>query len=238
MQRPFTLRAGAVIGSLALALGMFAPSAEASFAKSLNKSYGGTLGTNTSTRTQQLTSDPDGIAQGSVSTEYNPTLVSLKSILPGPFFDVNALIGVRKDGEDFERYVTDTAFFAGLPFSYAETGYLQVAFVRHPGTTQQSIIPTAPGYVVVDTDGETNGDDTHALFFQALDPNSTEFATYRIYQEDGTGHRVLPDYLKNLDNETFTSGITPAVVSGALPEPATVSLVFAGGALMLIRRRR
>ena len=230
---------GAAFAITFAALGTWAPSAEASFARALRKSYGGTLSTNTSTSTQQLTSDPDGIAKGSVSTEYNPAIVTLKGLMPGPVFDVSALIGIRlpTDPAGSERFVSGAAYFAGLPFAFQETGYLQVSFLRHPGTTEQSIINPLPNFDIVDTDGEINGDDTHALFFQALNPGSSAMAAYRIYQEDGTKHAVLPDYLINLDNELFTSGITEANVEGIVPEPAMLSLA-GSGVLLLMRRRR
>jgi hypothetical protein len=211
---------------------------EASFAKKIGSSYGGTLSTSTSLSTQQLTADPASILQGSMSTEYDPTLVSLQSLIPNEFFHVSALIGVHLPGDPTERFVTDTAFFGGLPAGATETGYLQVSFQRFAGFDTQASIPTLPGYVVVDTDGETDGDETHALVFKSITENRNAVATYHIYQEDGTHHAVLPDYLIDLTGQTADSPIGDAIVSGVVPEPTIGALVIAFAGALGLRRRR
>src|SRR4051794_12731616 len=126
-----------VLAGFAVAL---APAvSEASFSRSLS----GSLSTNRSISTQQLTADPASILQGSMSTTYDPHVVSLTDLIPGPEFDVSALIGIRLPTDDTpnaERFVSGAAFFAGLPYAYQETGYIQVSFFRHPGSTAQSII--------------------------------------------------------------------------------------------------
>jgi hypothetical protein len=108
--------------------------------------------------------------------------------------------------------------------------------MRKPDTASQSIIDPLPGYVIVDEDGATDGDDTHAMFFKANAPGALNTASYHLYREDGTKHDVLPDYLRNLDNELFTTGITDATITAA-PEPACTGLLAAGGVLALLRRR-
>jgi hypothetical protein len=213
---------------------------EASLARRLGSRYGGTLSTNTSTSTQQLTSDPASVLQGSVSTEYDPAVVSLIDLFPSEFFNVSALIGVRLPGDPLttERFVTDTAFFGGLPAGVTETGYLQVSFQRFAGFDTVATVPTLPGYVVVDTDGETEGDETHALLFKSvtLDPNA--IASYHIYQEDGTGHAVVPDYMTIIGGGFIEGPIESATVSSLIPEPTAGVLGVACAGLLAMRRRR
>jgi hypothetical protein len=214
---------------------------QASFARLVGSSYGGTLSTNTSLSTQQLTADPASVLQGSVSTEYDPSIVSLESLIPSEFFHVSALIGVRLPGDppSTERFVTDTTFFGGgLPAGVTETGYLQVSFERFAGFDQVSTIPTQPGYVAVDADGETDGDETHALLFRSISADPNAIATYHIYQEDGTHHAVVPDYLEDLSEQTATNPIADATVSGVVPEPTIGALALAAGGLLSLRRRR
>jgi hypothetical protein len=223
-----------VIAAFALSAAWPAVS-EAAFARRLS----GRLGSNPSMSTQQLTGDPASIQMGSMSTEYEPDKVSLIELLPGPTFDVTALIGIRLDGDapGTERFVSDSAYFAGLPYSFAETGYIQVSFFRQGDVTGQSLIDFREGYQLVDEDGPGGGDDTHALFFDVLDPNA--IPVYHIYREDGTKHDVAPDYLTTINGETFTTDITDATVSGAVPEPtfAGVGLTMLAG-LALRRRAR
>jgi hypothetical protein len=232
----FFLAGGAVVASLLLLPAV----SEASLARKLGSRYGGTLSTNTSISTQQLTADPASILQGSMSTEYDPSLVSLQSLIPNEFFHVSALIGVRLPGDPpaTERFVTDTAFFGGLPAGVTETGYLQVSFQRFAGFDQQASIATLPGYVVVDTDGETDGDETHALVFKSITDNRNAIATYHIYQEDGTRHAVLPDYLIDLTGQTADSPIGDATVSGIVPEPTVGAVAMAFAGILGLRRRR
>jgi hypothetical protein len=226
---------------LAVLFAALVPSvSEASFARKIGSSYGGTLSSNTSLSTQQLTSDPASILRGSVSTEYDPTLVSLQDLIPSEFFHVSALIGIRLPGDPptTERVVTDTAFFGGLPAGVTETGYLQVSFERFAGFDQTATVPTLPGYVVVDTDGETDGDETHALLFKSITENRNAIASYHVFQEDGTHHAVLPDYLVDLTGQTVDNPITDATVSGVVPEPTAGALALAFAGLMGLRRRR
>ena len=228
-------------GGAAVVLLLLLPAvSEASFARSIGSRYGGTLSTNTSLSTQQLTADPASILKGSMSTEYDPTLVSLQSLIPSEFFHVSALIGVRLPGDPptAERFVTDTAFFGGLPTGVMETGYLQVSFERFAGFDQQATVPTLPGYVVADTDGETDGDETHALVFKSITENRNAIATYHIYQEDGTHHAVLPDYLVDLTGQTAGSPIGDATVAATVPEPTVGALAMALAGMLGLRRRR
>jgi hypothetical protein len=230
----FLFAGGAVVASLLLLPSV----SEASLAKKLGTRYGGTLSTNTSLSTQQLTADPASILQGSMSTEYDPSLVSLQSLIPNEFFHVSALIGVHLPGDPIERFVTDTSFFGGLPAGVTESGYLQVSFQRFAGFDQVATIATLPGYVVVDVDGETEGDDTHALIFKSITDNRNAIATYHIYQEDGTHHAVLPDYMINLAGETAEGPIGDARVDGIVPEPTTGALAMAVAGVLGLRRRR
>jgi len=230
----FILAGGAVVASLVL----FPAVSEASLARKLGSRYGGTLSSNTSISTQQLTADPASILQGSMSTEYDPTLVSLQQLIPSEFFHVSALIGVRLPGDPTERFVTDTAFFGGLPAGATQSGYLQVSFQRFAGFDQQASIATLPGYVVVDTDGETDGDETHALVFKSITDNRNAIASYHIYQEDGTHHAVLPDYLIDLTGQTADSPIGDATVSGTVPEPTVGAAAMAFAGVLGLRRRR
>jgi hypothetical protein len=208
---------------------------------SFSRTYSGRLSSNGSISTQQLTADPANIAQGSMSTLYEPGKVSLEEIIPGPEFDITALIGVRlpTDSPTTERFVTYDAYIAGSPLAYAETGYLQVTFVRKEGSTAESTINDREGFVVVDTDGPLGGDDTHAMFFRSVvldDPNLTP--TYTLYNEDGTMHDVLPDYLRQINGET-SFDIQDAVLSGPVPEPGTGAIVLAlAGAAAMRRGRR
>src|SRR5687768_9305989 len=111
----------------------FSGFSEASFYRSLGGSTSGSsLSTTRSFSTQQLTADPVSIGRGSMSTEYDPDVVRLTDLFPGPSFDTTALIGIRlaTDPPTFERFVSDSAFFAGLPYAFEETGYVQVSFFR------------------------------------------------------------------------------------------------------------
>jgi hypothetical protein len=228
-------------GGVAVAAVLLFPAvSEASFAKKVGSRYGGTLSTNTSLSTQQLTADPASILQGSMSTEYDPLLVSLQSLIPNEFFHVSALIGVRLPGDPptTERFVTDTAFFGGLPAGVTETGYMQVSFQRFAGFQTQATIPTLPGYLVVDADGETDGDETHALIFKSITADPNAIASYHIYQEDGTRHAVLPDYLISTAGETAEGPIGDATVDGVVPEPTAGALAAAVAGILGLRRRQ
>ena len=233
----FLFAGGAVVVASLL---LFPAVSEASFAKQIGSRYGGTLSTNTSLSTQQLTADPASIQQGSMSTEYDPSLVSLQSLIPSDFFQVSALIGVHLPGDPVERFVTDTAFFGGLPTGVSESGYLQVSFHRRPGLEfqGQASVPTLPGYVFVASNGETDGDETHALLFKSITDNRNAIASYHIYQEDGTHHAVVPDYLIDLTGQTADSPIGDATVSGVVPEPTVGAVAMAFAGVLGLRRRR
>src|SRR5688500_17136440 len=55
---------------------------EASFANRFGTSYSTSLSSNTSTRTQSLTGDPDNVVRGSSSATYEPNKVLLDAIYP------------------------------------------------------------------------------------------------------------------------------------------------------------
>jgi hypothetical protein len=220
----------------------FSSASQASFYKSLTGSSSGSkLSTTTSFSTQQLTADPASILRGSMSTEYDADVMTLSDLFPGPSFDTTALIGIRllTDPPTFERLVSDTVFFAGLPYPFEETGYVQVSFFRKEGNLEQSVINPFPGFTLYTVNGETDGDDTHALFFNVATTDLSATATYRTYREDGSMHAVLPDYLQNLQNEVATT-FTESVVSAPVPEPSVLSLgiLIAGGGLLRRGGRR
>src|SRR4051812_38109623 len=89
------------------AIGAAMPSvSEASFARALGGSYGGTLSTNKSISTQQLTADPASVLRGSTSTQYDPCVVNLSCIeaLDG-FHITKAFVGVTYDHGETEKLI-------------------------------------------------------------------------------------------------------------------------------------
>src|SRR5215212_8161048 len=89
---------------------------EASFAKAIGSRYGGTLSSNTSISTQQLTADPVTVLRGSTSTEYDPNVVRLGNIFAEDGFHITAAyVGVSFDGET-EDLVSLSHFLEGLDF--------------------------------------------------------------------------------------------------------------------------
>jgi hypothetical protein len=167
----------------------FPTAAEASLAQKLGTSYGGRLGGSTTTSTWQATGDPAWIQEGSMSTEYDPLVASLFDVKPGPAFDITVIVGVRSlnpNDPSGEVLVPLQRFYNGLPSSYVETGYLQVAFLRKEGNTEQSFIPFEEGYVQVDVEGTQGGDDTHAMFFRNISGDPDKEGSFRLYAENGT----------------------------------------------------
>src|SRR5688500_2324370 len=105
--------------------------------------YSGTLSTNTSIRKQQLVCDPAEPKQGSTSTLYDPSMVTLTGVMPGPGYNNLGFIGhveVRlRSGNTLLQPLV--AFFQN-PLG-TETGYVQMQY-RLSGSAGQ-ITPPA-GY--------------------------------------------------------------------------------------------
>jgi hypothetical protein len=213
---------------------------EASFAKKLGSRYGGTLSSNTSTRTQQLTADPVSVLKGSTSTEYNPNVVHLSSINAEPgFYVTEAYVGVTFDNGETEDLVRLGQFIEGLAFDYKETGYLQVFY---SASESYESFAAQEGYVIVDTDGEIEGDNTHTMLFDYIAESPTTIAAYRLYADDGA-RGTSPDSLVSFEDPSFViRDIAEANVAGALiPLPAALGpalIGFAGiGVVKRLRRR-
>jgi hypothetical protein len=218
---------------------------EASLARQLGSSYGGTLSNKRSIRTQQLTADPVSVLRGSTSTEYDPKVVSLDNVFALEGFDVTAAyVGV--DQGEGEQLITLAQYRAGgdfLPFH--ETGYLQVFYEREGVETFQTLASGGhgtvdTGYNVADQDGVTNADNTHTTFFHYIAENDTTVAKYRLYADDGT-RGIAPDSLTSVDDpETSIRDIQEANVAAALiPLPAALGPGLIGlAAVAVVKRMR
>jgi hypothetical protein len=227
-------------------VGVAVPSVtEASFAKRIGSRYGGTLSTNTSLSTQQLTADPVTVLRGSTSTTYDPRIVSLDSISALEGFHVTkAFVGVTYNHGETEKLLC-YAEYRELQNSdcFKETGYLQVFYARDcEGSEQSSIKPVEDGFVVRDEDGETQGDNTHTMFFKYIAEDPTTAAKYRLYADDGE-RGACADGLVSIDDPNFViRDIAEANVSANMvPLPAALgpALVCLGGvALHRLRQRR
>jgi hypothetical protein len=233
-----------MVGSLlALALLSALPStSEASFARRLGSRYGGTLSSNTSTSTQQLTADPVTVLRGSTSTEYDPSVVHLQDVNAEPgFFITQGFVGVADKETEGERLVTLGQFFDSYPGQYVETGYLQVFYSREEGPMLSALsAPVDDGYVVVDTDGETDGDNTHTMLFKYLAENPNTLAHYRLYADDGERGSSYDSLVSTEDPNFEIRDIQEANVAGALiPLPAAVGPALLGlGAVGVVKKLR
>ena len=213
---------------------------EASFARAFGSRYGGTLSSNTSLSTQQLTADPVTVLRGSTSTEYDPAVVRLSNVLAEEGFHITeAYVGVSFDGET-EDLVSLGQFLEGLNFEYEETGYLQVFYARNEeGPSFQTLtMPGDDGYVVVDTDGELEGDNTHTMLFKYIAEDITTLAKYRLYADDGS-RGTSPDSLVSVEDPSFViRDIEEANVQGALiPLPAAAGPGLIGLAVVAVVKR-
>jgi hypothetical protein len=228
----------------ALIVGSLPAVSEASFARRIGSSYGGTLSSNTSLSTQQLTADPVTVLKGSTSTEYDPSVVKLNNITAEPGFTITeAYVGVRFEGEEGEDLVSLNQFLEGLEMNFVETGYLQVFYKRTEGEGGFETLATSEGYVVVDQDGEVNGDNTHTMTFDYLAEDPKTVAKYRLYADDGS-RGTSADSLVSIEDPTFRiHDIAEANVAGPLvvPLPAAFGpglIGLVGVAMHGIRRRR
>ena len=240
--------AGALV-ALSLA-GALPATTEASFASRLGARYGGTLGSNASTSTQQLTADPVSVLRGSTSLSYDPGVVSLSNVFAEDGFRITeAYVGVTFDGSESEDLVSLSQFFSGLAFDFEETGYLQVFYAKayDETTSYRERRPIESyfddGYRVVDSDGEVSGDNTHTMLFNYLAEDASTLANYRLYADDGS-RGTSADYLVSVDDPNFIiRDIEEANVGGALvPLPAAFGPGLIGlagiGFAQLLRRRR
>ena len=216
---------------------------EASFARAIGSSYGGTLSSNTSISTQRLTADPVTVLKGSTSTTYDPDVVRLNNITAEEGFRIKeAYVGVSFDGGETEDLVSLGQFLEGLAFEFDETGYLQVFYERDDGGPAALTLEGGDddGYVVMDTDGEIFGDNTHTMLFDYIAENDTTVASYRLYADDGS-RGTSPDSLVSVDDPSFViRDIAEANVAAALiPLPAALGPGLIGlGAVVLHRLRK
>jgi hypothetical protein len=212
---------------IALALVSAYPAvSEASFAKKIGSRYGGTLSSNTSTRTQQLTADPVTTLRGSTSTEYDPSVVSLDNIFAEEgFFVTEAYVGMTYDEGETEALISLGAFIESGHLEGRETGYLQVFYASASGEVlfSAAVSSLEEGYTVVDTDGEIEGDNTHTMLFNYIAENDSTLAKYRLYADDGS-RGATADSLVSTEDPTFIiRDIAEANVAGSLiPPPGTL----------------
>jgi hypothetical protein len=222
-------------------VGSMPASSEASFAKAIGSRYGGTLSSSTSLSTQQLTADPVTVLRGSTSTEYDPSVVRLSNITAEEGFIITeAYVGVSFDGGESEDLVSLGQFLEGLAFEFEETGYLQVFYHRtDEGPPSLLSEQSEGGYVVVDTDGEIEGDNTHTMLFDYIAENINTLAHYRLYADDGS-RGTSPDFLVSIeDPNLIIRDIAEANVAGALvPIPAALGPGLIGLAGVVIHRLR
>jgi hypothetical protein len=219
--------------------GAWPAASEASFASALGSRYGGTLSSNTTIRTQQLTADPVTVLRGSTSTEYDPSVVRLQNVFAEEGFIVTeAYVGVRFDGET-EDLVSLGQFLEGLDFEYEETGYLQVFYQRAGESQVSALLTMDEGYTVVARGGETAGDNTHTMQFRYIAEDDTTVAKYRLYADDGA-RGTSPDFLVSVqDPGVMIRNIEEATVAGALiPLPAALGPGLVGLAAAVIAKRR
>jgi hypothetical protein len=216
--------------------------AEASFAKRIGSSYGGTLSTSTSLSTQQLTADPVTVLRGSTSTTYDPCVVSLDNLeaLDG-FHITKAFVGVTYDHGETEKLLCFDDY-KNSEHCFKETGYLQVFYARDCEPAEKSAKPVEDGFVVRDQDGVTNGDNTHTMFFKYISEDLTKVASYRLYADDGERGKCA-DHLVSVDDPSFKiRDIADAKVSAnMIPLPAALgpALICLGGmAIQRLRKHR
>lgn len=232
---------------LALAIFMIPGAAEAAFAKKVGSKYGGTLKSNKSMKTQQLTADPVSVLRGSTSTTYDPSVVSLDQIFAEEgFFLTSTLIEVRFiGGEGTGTSLISYGEYREIPREFfVETGYVQVFYEAQSFETFGSfaLAEEGDGYVTVDTDGETEGDNTHTMLFNYIAENESTVAHYRLYADDGSRGEG-PDSLVSFEDPDFViRDIEEANVAGALiplpPALVPALLGFAGvGVVKKLRKR-
>jgi hypothetical protein len=233
-----TLFAFAVIGAAVPTV------SEAAFAKRIGSSYGGTLSTNKSISTQQLTADPVTVLRGSTSTTYDPCVVSLDGLeaLDG-FHITKAFVGVSYDHGATEKLLCFDDYKNAeqqQQHCFQETGYLQVFYARDCESSEKSTKPVEDGFVVRDQDGVTNGDNTHTMFFKYIAEDPTTVAHYRLYADDGERGKHA-DYLVSIDDPCHKIfDIHDATVSAnMIPLPAALGPGLIGlGGVVLHRLRK
>lgn len=220
---------------------------EASFARRVGSRYGGTLSSNSSIRTQQLTADPVTVLRGSTSTEYDPSVVRLNNVFALDGFFVNSVyVAVTFDGGETEQLITLGQFIEGLGIAFQETGYLQVFYQREEGQGFEIPFEESPndGYVVVDTGGEIHGDLTHSMLFNYIAEDLGTIARYRLYADNGS-RGFSADSLVSIDDPNFEiRDIEEATVAGAgngalIPLPAAFGPGLVGLAVVgLVKKYR
>lgn len=184
--------------------------------------YSGTLSSNASIRKQQLICDPAEPKEGSTSVRYDPSVVTLSGVIPGPGYDNLGFIGLIEVRSSGGNTILQPLVAWLNNRNFEETGYVQIRY-KLQGNAGQLAPPS--GYSIIEEDGAT-GVDTHAFFFD-LKPGVplTANAQYSIFAAHGaTFSNNQEDYLVSNDGLNTRSGpddLAPAFVSSNRPPEIT-----------------
>lgn len=237
-------------------------SAESTFAALAQQAggsgYSGTLSNNKAIRKQQLIADPNHPISGSTSLSYDPSVVTISSLIFGPGYGGTGFVEVD-DGEG--TFLQDIDSFLSSPAG-SETGYAQVFYslggpiitfgastplgASLPTTPGQ--IPVAPGFIPIKKGGPT-AVDTHAFEFTYLPtvPDST-VAVYTIFAKPPNSEtEELGDFMEGEDGQgnrfiLNASQIAPVTVRSNLNAVPLPPQVWAGlatlAAIVVVASRR
>lgn len=250
---------------IALVVGVCAAAESARGALAGHPSYSANLSANASIRKQQLICDPFGsIYSGSMSTLYQPGLVSFDNIgaVPGfettdsyievkPFTNPSFVQPVKMNSNGNVLITTGGFIEGGGRNTFTETGYIQTFFQRTAGSVDQTVQNPDPGYDFLADDGfrdpdtgKIQGDDTHYMFFDLAPGVPLDAPVYTNFADQGS-RGFYPAGGPQVDSITalLASGgpgqtITAGIASATVPEPAGVALVAAFGLILLRQRRR
>src|SRR4051794_19698024 len=191
----------------ALIVGVLAPAEPARGALAGHPSYSANLSVNKAIRQQQLICDPAGsVFSGSMSTLYQPDLVSFDSIQSvvgfqnensyievKPFTNPTFVQPVKMNSNGNVLITTGDFIEGGGRNTFRETGYIQTFFQRPPGSVDPTVQSPEPGYDFLAEDGyraspmdPIEGDDTHYMFFNLAAGVPLDAPRYTNFADDGT----------------------------------------------------
>lgn len=197
-----------------------------------------------------LICDPQYVNNGSISTQYDPSLASLFTVVGlAPYSVTELLVQVQAAGKSSivmgnVNGATGVATFT-LPMGATETGFAQV-FFNLTGS------PPTPA-----TD-----DDTHMLTFNNISGNQNAIGTFTDFMDPGASNGgifptadfysgFIPDPINPMQTDPFTYSADPtsqnfagvptpetAIFAVGTPEPSSAALLAMLAAAGLLRRRR